>query len=284
MSLIEPSRIQLSRSDSFSTIASSAAAEWTRRNQPGPSGRQNNFIEALKAKQSNVVIEGSKTIRIGDIIHNHFVSPSREGFRNSRENFHGLIVICLIVFLLGLPNNETIQNQNRTRNKILTQRISPRSSMKASNMKFLKWKKIFKQKRFIFAFISVTALLGVVASFTILYFNQNSVEGETTIEPQTETTSLTDSTMDSTQDSTISSTESTSEKPTTSITSTSSSTKNPDSFAVMDRSDWEADQPKSGIKRLKDLPIKRIIIAHTGGEFCNNKVRTKSCLLNLTLH
>ncbi|KAG5676720.1 hypothetical protein PVAND_006532 [Polypedilum vanderplanki] len=48
----------------------------------------------------------------------------------------------------------------------------------------------------------------------------------------------------------------------------------PTSFLIK-RNEWNANEPKSDIKKLNQ-PIKRIIIGHTGGNFCNN---TDECRL-----
>lgn len=41
------------------------------------------------------------------------------------------------------------------------------------------------------------------------------------------------------------------------------------------RDEWEAQPPRSTNISKLDLPIKRIIIGHTGGEFCTNQVSKK---------
>ena len=64
---------------------------------------------------------------------------------------------------------------------------------------------------------------------------------------------------------------------TTEITSTSTSTTdgaitpNP-----VTRDEWGAQPPRSPNITKLDLPIKRIIIGHTGGSFCQNQVSDKS--------
>lgn len=62
------------RRDSLSTVASSVAATYVQKNV-GSSLSQNHFEEIITSSQSNVKINGSSGIQVGDVIYNFYTPP-----------------------------------------------------------------------------------------------------------------------------------------------------------------------------------------------------------------
>lgn len=71
---------RLQRQDSFSTVSSSVAAEIIRQSS-AQALEERRFEESFNTAQSNVKIDGSKAIQVGDIIYNFYTPPARESER-----------------------------------------------------------------------------------------------------------------------------------------------------------------------------------------------------------
>lgn len=228
------------------------------------------------SSQSNVKIDGSKAIHVGDIINKYYVTQTLQTI-NPDPKF-------------PLPSAESFEGLSETWRKVEN---NDRFTNKA-------WRFIKKRKYwFLIGLVLLVSGLSIGITLAVLDDSGNnettnvSTESTTSVSEETTTsenvqssissTTFSISTTISTTISEITSSDSSSDASSTASTESSTTTENEiptttsevassttaDDFLLIMRDDWSAGTLDSSIPKLSQ-PIKRIIVAHTAGASCND--------------